>query len=296
MRRVLATVLAAAATGALAQDPAGVASPSPAAARWYVQVDNDVFFHTDRWYSSGVRIARVSAPAADTTEWALEQDIWSPEGKKFRVGTIDRAPTAVLEGRFAWHHADANDLQTVELGLGVRGRGAAGERVTHFVHRFASAAEIAWEREVPTELSASAAATRTHAIGPFALHYGATVGNEMTFAHAGVEWRTAGAAYSPVLRMVATPPFDPKSAVPRGWGFFAGANARAVARNRLLDRPYGIDTAAPTRKDAVLRAAAGVTAQQPWGALGFALVYETREFAEQRQAQRYGSLVVHVPF
>ena len=32
---------------------------------WYLQLDNDVLFTTDRWYSSGVRLARSVALAGD---------------------------------------------------------------------------------------------------------------------------------------------------------------------------------------------------------------------------------------
>ena len=273
-----------------------LAAGAEEAPRWYVQVDNDFFFDTDRWYSSGVRIARVSAPAADTTEWALQQAVWSPEGKRFQAGAVERAPTAILDGRFAWHHREASLFQTLEVAAGVRGRGAQGERSTRFVHRFVSAAPVEWQRDVPSEFAASIGATRTHEMGPFAFHYGAVAGNEMTFAHGGVEWRTPGAGFSPVLRYVATPPFDVGSAASRGWGGFVGASVRAVARNRLLDRPYEVDTAAPHRKDAVGRVAAGITAQQAWGAVSLALVVESREFDEQREAQRFGSLMLHIPF
>ena len=267
-------------------------------ARWYLQVDNDVFFHTDRWYSSGVRIARVAGQGADATEWALEQDVWTPEAKRFVPGTVDRGPSARLGGRFAWHHREPTLFQTIELGLGVRGRGAYGEQSTKAIHRIVSAPAVDWSREVASELDASAAITRTHLVGPFAFHYGATVGNELTFAHGGVEWRVGSAAapFSPLLRHVATPPFAPGEASARGWAGFLGASLRGVARNRLLDNPYDPSTSAPTRRDGVALAAAGVTTMQPWGAVVFTLAVETREFAEQRQPQRFGSVVLHVPF
>lgn len=287
MKRAVAALVASLALAAGAQE---------AAPRWYVQVDNDFFFDTDRWYSSGVRLARVSPAGPDATEWALQQSVWSPEGNHFRPGVVDRAPTAILDGHFAWHHRDDALFQTIELAAGVRGRGAQGERTTRFVHRFVSAAPVDWVRDVPSEFAASVGATRTQFAGPLAFHYGAVVGNETTFAHVGIEWRTAAAAFSPALRYVATPPFDLRTAAPQGWGAFAGASVRAVARNRLLDRPYEVDTEAPHRKDAVGRVAAGVSAQQAWGTVSLALVLETREFDQQREAQRFGSLMLHLPF
>ena len=284
------------AVAAVAASLACAVSAQPAAPRWYLQLDNDAFFDTDRWYSSGVRIARVSAPGPDTTEWALQQAIWSPEGKRFRRGVVDRAPTAILDGHFAWHRREDALFQTIELAAGVRGRGAQGERTTRFIHRFVSAAEVSWSRDVASEFAASVGATRTHLAGPVAFHYGAVAGNEAAFAHAGIEWRTAAASFSPVLRYVATSPFDVGPASPGGWGAFAGASVRAVARNRLLDRPYEADLAAPHRRHAVGRVAVGVTGQHAWGAVSLTLAVESREFAEQRVAQRYGSFMLHVPF
>ncbi|HEY2628920.1 MAG TPA: lipid A-modifier LpxR family protein, partial [Usitatibacter sp.] len=65
MNRGWAIAACALATAAFADDDA---------ARWYLRVDNDVAFHTDRWYTSGVRIARVK----DALEWGLTQEIYTP--------------------------------------------------------------------------------------------------------------------------------------------------------------------------------------------------------------------------
>lgn len=267
-------------------------------ARWYMQMDNDLFFDTDRWYSSGVRVARVAGTGPEATEWAVMQEIWSPEGKKYAPGVVDRTPTARLQGRFAWHHQDAELLQTIELGLGVRGRSAGGERTTRFVHRFVAAWKLDWSREVPSELDASAAITRTHGFGPVAIHYGAVAGNELAYAHAGLELRAGAgnAAYSPVMRHVATPPFALDPAAPRGVTGFVGISARRVVRNRLLDAGYDPEGPAPTRKDWVARAAVGLVGAWTWGEIAFALARETREFAEQRRPQDYGSVVLRVAF
>jgi len=267
-------------------------------ARWYVQLDNDLFFNTDRWYSSGLRVAWLAGRGPEATEWALVQEIWSPEGKRFVPGSVDRAPTARLQARFAWHRQDEATLQTVEAGLGVRGRGAGGEATTSFVHHFVSAWTIDWSREVPTELDASIAATRSHEVGPFAFHYGAVAGNELAYAHGGVELRsgTAGAVFSPVMRHVASPPFSLRPVAPEGVTGFIGLSTRRVFRNQLLDIGYDVNAPAPTRKDWVTRAAVGIMAARTWGDLAFALVHETAEFAEQRRGHDYGSVVLRFSF
>ena len=68
-------------------------------ARWYLQIDNDVVFGTDRWYTSGARVARV----ADGIEWGVAQEIYTPDAKHWTPGTIDRIPTARLLASVARH-------------------------------------------------------------------------------------------------------------------------------------------------------------------------------------------------
>ena len=77
-------VLAAASAAAAAQD----------APRWYLQFDNDVPFATDRWYSSGLRLARVEDRGGHALEWGVVHEVYTPEAKRFAPGTLDRAPAA----------------------------------------------------------------------------------------------------------------------------------------------------------------------------------------------------------
>ena len=100
LRRAAAAVVAYAALGAAADD----------AARWYLQVDNDAFFNTDRWYSSGLRIARVEARGDHEDEWGVLQEIYTPEAKF--ANPIDRPPAARLLATWARHERSAGDWRT----------------------------------------------------------------------------------------------------------------------------------------------------------------------------------------
>ena len=91
--RLAALVLAGAACLAFADE-----------ARWYAQIANDVIFGTDRWYTSGVRIAREK----DGVEWGLVQDIFTPDSKNWHPGKDDRAPTARLLVSGAFHERSAS--------------------------------------------------------------------------------------------------------------------------------------------------------------------------------------------
>ena len=287
MRRLAAALLCFAA-GAAAAEPE---------ARWYLQMDNDFFFGTDRAYSSGLRLARVAGAGPVQVEWGVLQEVYSPEGKYWRPGTDDRAPTARLLLYGARHRQSPGVFDTLELALGVRGPSALGEQVTDIAHKWADAAEVDWSRQERDELDVQLAAVRSHAVGGFHLHYGAVAGNQQAFAHGAVEWRhgtgAAAAALSPVLRFAATPPPTPAAA---GWAVFAGAGVRGVARNAMIERNYDPFGPELEPRRAVGRAAAGIAWVGAWGAAAFALAVDSREFDAQREPQAFGSLTLHVRF
>ena len=289
MRRV-----AAAAAACIAISAGAAESDS----RWYVQVDNDLVFNTDRGYSSGLRIARVAGSGELQVEWGLLHEIYSPEGKYWSPGVDDRAPTARLLLYGARHRFTPRYFETLELAAGVRGPAAQGERLTSFVHKFVDAAEVDWSREEGDQVDVQLAAVRSHKVGGFRLHYGAVAGSEQGFAHGAVEWRVGeGAALdalSPLLRYAATPP--PPTTAPAGWAFFVGAGARAVAWNDMIDRNYDAFGPEIEPKRVVGRAAAGLAWVGPWGAVTFAIGAESREFDAQRRSQGFGSLTAYFCF
>lgn len=286
MKRVVAALAAGATAGAMAAE--GVA-------RWYVQVDNDVFM-SDRWYSSGARLARVEERAGHEIELGLLQEIYTPEAKRFAPGAIDRAPTARLLLSAARHDRSAGMFQTLELALGVRGPAALGRQTTDAIHRLVPASEIDWSRQDSNRFDGQVAAVRTHRLEWVDLHYGAVLGNQVLFGHAGAELRFGArdAASSPVFRYAPTPPAAP--GVAAGWGAFLGASVRAVGRNEMLKHRYDAPASTLEGRDAVVRAGGGVTWIGKYLALTAALVQESREFAGQREPHRFGSLTVHADF
>ena len=263
------------------------------AAGWYLQVDNDVLFGTDRWYSSGVRIGHVHRAGEHDWEWGVLQEIYSPEGKYFEPGTVDRAPIGRLLLYGARHETGPACLQTIEVALGVRGRGALGERATHYIHQVISAPYVDWDREAASHFDAQASMVQSRRYGPVTAHLGGVVGDTRVFGHAGaqLDWGTPIA--SPVMRFAATPP---SAASAPSWGAFVGVSARAVARDVLLDRSYDAALPAPSRENVVGRFAAGVGITRAWGSVSLTAAVDTREFEGQRKPQGFGSLVVHVDF
>jgi lipid A 3-O-deacylase len=288
-RRLLAAALAFSAL---------VAHADPKEARWYLQMDNDFYFATDRNYSSGLRLGRVAGDGEVDVEWGLLQELYSPERKYWVPGVDDRAPAGRLLVYVARHRTTLALFQTLELAVGVRGPSALGEQVTDIAHKWADAADVDWSRQEGDQIDVQLSGVRTHSVGDFRLHYGAVLGNQQAFLHGGAEWRlgtgSAVAALSPLLRFAATPP-PPASAEP-GWAMFAGASVRAIARNEMVKRnfdPYGPEL---QPKDGVARAAAGLAWVGSYGAVTFGLAVDTREFDRQREVHAFGSLTAHVRF
>jgi lipid A 3-O-deacylase len=266
--------------------------------RWYLQHDNDVVFFTDRWYTSGLRIARVAFHGEHEVELAVQQDIWTPEAKTFALGRSDRGPDARLYLSVARHDRIPDRHVTWEAGLGVRGPAALGEEVTDAIHRIIAAREVDWSGQPPNKLEAQLTYARSDRLQRVRLHHGVVAGTSLGFAHAGAEWRFGDLQVadlaSPVLRFAPTPPWDGGGR--RGWSAFAGASYRYVFRNRFVRVPYDPFARDLEYEKGVARFAAGITWMSTWGSLVFAVAQDSHEFQSQRTPQRFGSLTLHLPF
>ena len=271
------------------------AQPPP---RWYLQLDNDAFFFTDRWYTSGLRVARVTRRGDHEIEWAVQQDVYTPDAKNFELGQSDRAPAARLYAALARHDRAPGKLVTWEGTLGVRGPAALGEEITDLIHRIIAAREANWERQRSNRIEAQATYSRSDRFERLRLHHGLVAGTTHVFAHAGAEWRFGNLAaadlMSPALRFAPTPPWDGDGR--HGWSGFVGASVRYVARDDVLRDSYDPFVPPLTREKVVTRLAAGISWAASWGALVFTAISDTRDFEGQSHPHRFGSLTVHVPF
>jgi hypothetical protein len=279
--------------GALLAGAALGASAAPEDPRWYLQVDNDVLFGTDRWYTSGVRIGRVQRSGHFDYELGLLQEIYTPEGKRFVPGTVDRAPIGRLLLYGARHEIGPACLQTAEVEVGVRGRAALGRRTTEVVHSVVPSPFVDWDREAQTHLDGQVSLVHSQRYGFVTTHLGGSVGDARIFGHAGVQLDFGTPIASPVLRFAATPP-PPSGA--SAWGGFVGVSARAVARDALLDRSYDPALPPPARENVVGRLAGGLGIGNRWGSLSVTAALDSREFDGQRQPHAFGSLLVHFEF
>ena len=95
---------------------------------------------------------------------------------------------------------------------------------------------------------------------------------------------------------VASVPTPPPAAGRGTWSGFVGVSARAVVQDRLAERSYDPFVAEPAHELAVGRLAVGIGAVYPWGSVSLSAAMDTREFERQREAHRFGSLMVHLDF
>lgn len=271
---------------------------------WYLNADNDVAFHTDRWYSSGVRIYR-SMPWGEEGErldMGLAQEIYTGNTNCDHCQVPDRPYAGRLLVSFARQRARSDSLTTLGADLGVLGPGAFGRQTQQVIHQFVPAPHDDWSHQLDHRFDAQLVAARSQRVlgaddNPVALiaHGGGVLGTVQTFAHVGGELRVGYAATSvglaPSMRFAATPP-APLAGAARGWSAFVGFGMRSVMRNRLLTNNPEDPSPSPTRNRTVRRAAIGVAWAAPWVAIGFAWVTESREFAEQSAPQRFATLTL----
>ena len=266
-------------------------------AQWYLQIDNDVVFNTDRYYTSGLRLARTHRSGdGQRLELGLVQEIYTPDLNHPTAN--DRPYVGRLFGYGARHDYAAGMHRTLEASLGVRGPSAGGRQTMELAHRIVTAPESDWSNQLPDHADLQFGAAQSQSLGfcppdICIAHFGAAIGTTQTFAHAGAELR-AGPRPVPtqLLRYAATPPL----AGPAGWGAFAGVSARLVARNALLEGNADPGARDVEIKHGVVRVAAGIAWSAGWGVVTFALAQDTREFETQRVPQRFGSLAVHLAF
>ena len=296
-RRALATVLLTA-TAATATESGRIA--------WYLNADNDVAFHTDRWYTSGVRIYR-SMPLKEPgtrLDVGIVQELYTDNTNCPKCEAVDHPYAGRLLASLAYQVARPDSLTTLGADAGVLGPAALGRQTQKLIHHFVTAPHDDWSHQLDNRLDAQLVAVRSQRVlgsdeSPVALvaHGGGVLGNVQAFAHAGAEVRVgrATSGLAPSMRFAATPP-APVPGTAAGWSAFAGAGVREIFRNELLTPNADDPTPAPTRTRTVRRTALGLGWGGEWAAIGFAWVTESREFKEQARPQRFGTLTLQLDF
>jgi hypothetical protein len=281
---------------------------------WHLQVDNDVLFHKDRWYTSGIRLYRSAAldaasPAASflrlpstsaqRLDFGVIQDVYTSDPYA-APGDPDRPNAARLLLSVARHDISAGTLATLGIDAGVSGPSARGEEAQRLIHRIVPAPKTDWSVQVDDRADVQVVGAWSHRLaqalvpGAIVVHGGAVAGTLVAFGHLGLEWRSdgPGVAANPLLRFAATPPMPREAG---GLSYFAGASLRAVGRNRLLERRDDDPAPEAARERRVSRVAAGAAWSASWGVVTLGIARDSAEFEGQSEPHRFGSLTVSIP-
>lgn len=303
--------------------------------------ENDLFSrsHTDQWYTNGLRIVYLPR----TQEWeqlepfnqfarrfydpravvrvgfTLGQDIYTPRDIRDRDPQPWDRPWAGYSYLGAIVQASSPDTQdTVELNVGVVGPKSGAASIQRRWHRLIDAPEpIGWGNQIGNELGVNLnwkhQVRHQYVCNTVDLipHFGASVGNIMTYASVGGTARVGqnitgfgdGRSVTSLRRGASASgfclPADPKELE---WYFFVRTEGRLVARNIFLDGNTFRDSASVTKRpwtyDAQLGASVRflehfrVTFTQTWRAMEFKPVDERTP----RGIHRYGTLVMAYEF
>ncbi len=250
---------------------------------------------------------------------ALGQNIFTPEDTAARNLVIgDRPYAGWLYGGIS-AHAEASSsfpgialktLDTIEIDIGVVGPLALGEQVQNNFHDLIGVNRSnGWDHQLENEPGILFIVERRWRPQPLGLgpvdadiipHMGASLGNVMTLANAGVTVRVGqklDVDYGPPH---VRPTLSGLAAVAGGtdfaWYLFAGAEGRFVARNIFLDGNTFASSHSVDKKPFVADIQTGAAIVVNDIRLAFTHVFRTREFKGQRRADRYGAVSVSARF
>lgn len=337
-RLLLSAILSAflAAAGASADPAAPKDAPAFLLNRgvWSVTSENDLFGGTDRNYTNGIRIERMS-PAnhvSPVLQWAgeklpfidlrrkrlrqgfaLSHAIFTPED--ITVTDPDPADRPYAGWLYMSATAIASDdhiQDVVQLNLGIVGPSAAGEYVQTRWHDLINYQKpMGWDHQLKDEPGVELIVQRMAMFdGPklplgletdFGAYGGGALGNVRTYAGTGIVGRIGWDLESdfgpPRIRPALTGAGTFSPAQPIGAYLFAGLDGRFVLRDMFLDGNAWRDSPRVfDRNKLVGDIQAGAAIHFSSVQLAFTYVHRTEEFARQDGAQRFGAVSVSIAY
>ena len=301
---------------------------------WSVTSENDLFGGTDRNYTNGLRIERVS-PANEVfpvLNWAAESlPILDLERKELRQGLalshaiftpddITRVQPDPDDRPYAgWLYlsgtvvaSDDHIQDVLQLNVGVVGPSALGEFVqTNWHDLIEEQLPRGWDSQLRDEPGIELIAQRTALFdGPqlplgletdFGFYGGGAVGNVRTYAGTGligrIGWDLESDFGPPRIRpaLSGAGTFSPEQ--PLGAYLFAGIDGRFVLRDMFLDGNALRDgPRVADRNKLVGDVQTGIAVHVQNVQVAFTYVHRTEEFARQDGPQRYGAVSVSIAY
>ena len=320
-------------TGQASESQAENAAPASRGV-WSLTSENDLFGGTDRNYSNGIRIERVSAAnkvspwlkwAADSVPFidmerkdlrqgfALSHAIFTPEDISQPVpDPTDRPYAGWLYVSGTAIASDKHTQDILQVNLGVVGPSALGELVqTNWHDMIEEQLPRGWDYQLKDEPGIEIIAQRMALFdGPdlplgletdFGAYAGGALGNVRTYAGTGlvgrIGWDLESDFGPPRIRPALTGAgtFSPDQTL--GAYLFAGLDGRAVARDIFLDgNTFKDGPSVDGRRLIVGDFQAGAAVHVSNVQMAFTYVHRTEEFKAQAGPQRFGAVSVSIAY
>ena len=330
----LAACLGLAAAPAALADPADPPSDGTDRGTLTFVWENDAFTGSDQNYTNGVRLGYLSPPrpAAGIDRFVAETLTGDGDSARIRRGfaighsiftprEIDQPVAPPDQHPYAGYlYAEAtslietdNSVYQVALRLGQIGPSAGGEWLQREFHSLIGAQDaLGWDAQLPDEFGADLVFDRRYrALATYGStdlgaditpNMGLTLGTLNTNARAGLTVRLGDDLKNdfgpPRVRpsLAGAGFFNPDDGF--SWYLFAGAEARYVAHDYILDGSLfdDEDTRTVTSKSVVYDVQAGVVMQLRGIQLGLTFVERSRQFEEQASPQQFAAVSWAVKF
>ncbi|MBV1931298.1 MAG: lipid A deacylase LpxR family protein [Porticoccaceae bacterium] len=313
-----------------------------------IYFENDLFGETDQNYTNGVRMSWVSPDTAsyyDDPEFpawvravnrklrffngdgenlehnlviSLGQLMYTPSDIQATELVADERPYAgYLYAGFAYHTRSEDQLDTVEINLGVVGPAAQGEEAQDFIHDLRGFDKFqGWDNQLKNEPAVTLLYEHKRRLfrSPFLEdgrfqhdfigHSGISLGNVATYVNFGGEYRigwdlpndfgtsavrSGGDNSAPGRGDIRR---HSRSAAIYGLHGFISVDARLVAQDIFLDGNSFRDSHGVNKEKEVADVSSGISFLTGRWKMSFAWVIRTREFKEQPHHHKYGSFSV----
>lgn len=289
---------------------------------------------TDQYYTSGVRLTyfNISSPApkefeklddyvptfdvnhTTSTFYSIGQNLYTPQNITLEDNQDNDLPwAAFLYGSIGLLTLEDNHIDEMELTLGIVGPEALGKQAQRLVHKTGGYDDPrGWKNQLDFEPGIILSVQRrwpnafSHDLGNFMLraepNINASLGNIYTYAGTGVML-----SFGPYQDQLQDTPPRVRPSLPgsgyfeapdHGWSWylFAGADARAVARNIFLDGNAFSDSHSVDKKHFVGDATAGLAFTFKDYRLAYSLNFRTDEFDTQSDNSVFGSVTLSTKF
>ncbi len=307
--------------------------------------ENDLFNGTDSDYTNGVKFSWVSANLKDYTRdpclphWVRKlnrlfetlhpgkytsrnmvvtagQSMYTPRDRS-RTGLIpnDRPYAGWLYLGLGYNARDARQMDTVEVNLGVVGPAALARQTQDFVHNQRGIPRFnGWRNQLGNEPGIQLVAERKNRVWNASgsglkfdaiTHYGASLGNILTYLNTGLELR----AGRRIPNDFGTSPIRPagdsnaplEGPVTRrfsdgGLHAFISADARAVVHDIFLDGNTFSDSHSVAKKRLTGDLASGLAWQWQGGKITYARYVRSKEFETQENAHGFSSITLSLEY